>query len=221
MRFQSVALVAGVAFAVTSPAVHANLLTNGGFEMPVISPPYLDIGVGAEPAGFGWSVITNNVDVIRQGAFGWTAAEFEGPQALDLVGFGSTGGIAQTFTTTPGQRYTLSFAYANNPGPGVPTPASANVTVASGGNTVLSQSISHGTATTSNFNWTVFNSDFTATGATTVLAFTETFGGANGGIFLDAVSVASAVPEPSTLASLIVGLLSLGGLGAAGKFGRR
>ena len=37
------------------------------------------------------------------------------PFALDLVGTGTVGGIAQGFATTVGQRYVLNFTYANNP----------------------------------------------------------------------------------------------------------
>jgi hypothetical protein len=206
-------LFAAMVLPASTAVVHANLIVNGSFETPVIAPPFLNIGVGGEPAGFAWTVTTNNVDIIRQGAFGWTAPEFDGLQALDLVGFGSTGGIQQAFATTPGQQYTLFFAYANNPGPGVPTPASAAVTITSGGTTLLNQSISHGTSTTSNFNWTPLSLTFTATGTSAALAFNETVGGANGGIFLDAVSIdgaTPAVPEPATIFLLGTGLAALG-----------
>jgi hypothetical protein len=197
-------------------SVHANLLINGSFETPVIPPPFLDFGPGGEPPGFGWTVTTNTVDINRQGQFGWTAPEFDGLQSLDLVGFGSTGGIEQTFATTPGQQYTLFFAYANNPGPTSPPSVSADVTVRSGATTLLSQSITHSTSTTSNFNWTPFDMEFTATGTSATLAFNETVGGGNGGIFLDAVSVdltappPPAVPEPATIFLLGTGLAALG-----------
>ncbi len=165
-------------------------------------PPatFLDFGVGGEPAGFSWTVTTNTVDIVSNGFLGGTA--FDGVQWLDLVGFGSTGGVEQTVATTPGQQYTLSFAYANNPGPGVPVPVSADLTITSGASTLLNQSISHGTSTTSGLNWTPFDMAFTATGTSATLAFDETVGGANGGIFLDAVSIdatAAPVPEPPTL----------------------
>jgi hypothetical protein len=180
---------------------HANLLANGSFETPVIPPAtFLDFGVGGEPAGFAWTVTTNTVDIVSNGFLGGTA--FDGVQWLDLVGFGSTGEVEQTVTTTPSQQYTLSFAYANNPGPGVPVPVSADLTVVSGANTLLDQSISHGTSTTSGLNWTPFKMTFTATGTSATLAFDETVGGANGGIFLDAVSIdatTASVPEPATL----------------------
>src|SRR6516164_7089339 len=86
----------------------ANQLTNGSFETPVIeSASFLDFGVGGEPAGFSWSVTTNTVDIVSNGFDGGTADD--GTQWLDLVGFGNTGGIKQTFATTPSQQYTLSF----------------------------------------------------------------------------------------------------------------
>jgi hypothetical protein len=202
MLFSAATLTGNIAHA------QANILINGSFETPVIAPPYLDIGVGGEPTGFGWTVTTNTVDINRQGQFGWTAPEFDGVQSLDLVGFGSTGGIRQTFATTLGQQYNLLFAYANNPGPGVPTPASANVTIISGTSTLLSQSFSHGTSTTSNLAWTTFNMNFTAAGTSAVLAFNETLGGGDGGIFLDAISI-TPVPEPTSLALGATGLTTI------------
>ena len=186
----------------------ANQLTNGSFETPVIeSASFLDFGVGGEPAGFSWSVTTNTVDIVSNGFDGGTADD--GTQWLDLVGFGNTGGIKQTFATTPSQQYTLSFAYANNPGPGVPVPVSGDVTVTNGAETLLNQTISHGTSTTSNLNWTPFSMTFTASGTSAVLAFDETVGGANGGVFLDAVSI-NPVPEPSTWAMMLLGFAGLG-----------
>jgi hypothetical protein len=202
-------LFAAAALQASFAISYANQLTNGSFETPVIPPAtFLDFGVGGEPAGFAWTVSTNPVDIVSNGFLGGTA--FDGVQWLDLVGFGSTGGIEQSFTTTPNQAYTLSFAYANNPGPGVPVPTSADVSVTNGAATLLDQSISHGTSVVSNLNWTTFSMMFTANGASARLAFDETVGGANGGVFLDAVSIRPAVPEPSTWAMMLVGFSILG-----------
>jgi hypothetical protein len=206
-------LFAATGLQAATAVVHANLLVNGSFETPVIAPAsFLDFGVGGEPAGFAWTVTTNTVDIVSNGVFGWTGTAFDDVQWLDLVGFGSTGGIKQTFVTTPGQQYTLLFAYGNNPGPGVPVPVSADVTVTSGANTLLNQSISHGTSTTSNFEWTPFSMSFTASGTSASLAFDETVGGANGGVFLDAVSInptTAPVPEPTAIILLATGLAAL------------
>lgn len=186
-----------LATAFITPA-HANLLLDGSFETPVIPPgTFSNFGPGSEPPGFDWSVTVNNVDVVSFGAPVSPGPAFDGVQFLDLVGFDSTGGIKQTFATTPGQQYTLSFEYGNNPRWPL---ASALVTVTSGLNTLLSQSISHGTATTTDYDWTAFSMTFVATGASADLAFTETSGGNNGGIFLDAASInPTPVPEPSSL----------------------
>lgn len=192
-------------------AGHANLLVNGSFETPAIAPAsFFDFGVGGEPAGFAWTVTTNTVDIVSNGWSGGTA--FDGVQWLDLVGFGTTGGVEQTFVTTPGQQYTLSFAYANNPVTGVPGPFSADVAITSGAATLLNQSISHGTSTTSGLDWTPFSMTLAATGTSATLAFDETVGGPNGGIFLDAVSInaaPSSVPEPTTLILLATGLAAM------------
>jgi len=205
-------LFAAMALQASAAVAQANLLVNGSFETPVIPPAtFFDFGIGGEPAGFAWTVTTNTVDIVSNGFLGGTA--FDGVQWLDLVGFGSTGGVEQTFVTTLGQQYTLSFAYANNPGPGVPVPVSADVMVTSGASTLLNQSISHGTSTTSGLNWTPFSMTLTATGTSATLAFDETVGGANGGVFLDAVSVlpvGTSVPEPTSLILLGTGLATLG-----------
>lgn len=185
-------------FTVDVGPVRSNLLNNGSFETPVIpSATYDDLRVGGEPLGFDWTITTNTVDIVSQGVFGWTAPAFAGKQWLDLVGFGSTGGVEQNFATTPGGQYTLSFEYANNPG-ALPS-SSADVTVRSGAGTPLSRSVTHDTSTGADYHWTAFDAAFTATGTSATLAFNETVGGGNGGIFLDAVSVAPVVPAPQAV----------------------
>ncbi len=202
-------LVVALLLAITITAsARANQLLNGSFETPVIAPAsFTNVSPGGEPAGFAWTVTVNNVDIVSQGVAGWPAPAFDGTQFLDLVGFNSTGGIRQTFTTTVGNQYTLSFEYGNNPRF---SPATALVTITSGINTLLSQPIIHSTSTTSDYDWTAFSMNFTATGTSAVLDFLETSGGNNGGIFLDAVSVDrffAAVPEPASLAVFVTALL--------------
>ena len=206
--------VAALGFLVTPSLAHANLLVNGGFETPDISGDpggYREITVSQQQAGFGWTVTVNDIDIIHQPVVGFTAPMFDGVQAVDLVGSGSNGGLAQTFATTPGQLYSLSFAYANNPG-ALPS-ASALVTVydggiGGGGVILTSGTVTHGTSTGANYDWNVFTGGFKATGTSATLSFLTTVGGSNGGIFLDAVTVE--VPEPMSMTLLGAGLAALG-----------
>jgi hypothetical protein len=201
--------IAGPAQAVVISA-EVNRIINGSFEAPAIgAATYYNVGnVGSNadhqiPAGFGWNVPINTVDIVSQ-RFAGSVANQDGAQFLDLVGYGSTGGIAQEFSVVKGHTYALKFAYANNPFGG---PASAAANVIFGG---VTTEVTHDSSSDSNFNWTSFSQTFTA-GASgmSTLSFTETIGGGNAGILLDSVSV-TGVPELSTWAMMIIGF---GGVG--------
>jgi Protein of unknown function (DUF642)/PEP-CTERM motif len=207
-----------IAVMAVSPGANAtvNLLVNGGFEDPSNGGVwYLNYGTETNPANYvgpsfsGWTVTTNNVDIVEQGVSGPSAA-FEGSQYLDLVGYGSTGGIEQSFSTVAGRTYDLTFAYSNNPWS--TTTASASV-MGAGGHVDLTDVVTHDTSTISNLDWVVYNGAFTADSSLTTLAFLTTVGSGSGGVMLDAVSVSSAVPEPSTWAMMLLGF---GGIGFAG-----
>lgn len=205
--------IVGAAFAaalLATPA-HANVLTNGSFETDVITFPfYENYGTGCSAncgtSITGWTVTTNNVDLVST-IGGWPAPAYQGNQYLDLVGYGSTGGISQTFATAIGQRYNISFAYGNNPGS--TSFASADVTVA-GFSTLFSADFS----TTSNIGWRIVSGSFLADSASTTILFNEVVGGNNGGVLLDAVNIAptdvtniNATPLPSTWMMLLGGVL--------------
>lgn len=88
---------------------HANLVTNGSFETPIVGgAPFvtLNSGSGALP---GWSIL-GSIDHI--GSY-WQASD--GNQSIDLNGLGQLGTISQTLATTPGQLYELTFDMAGNP----------------------------------------------------------------------------------------------------------
>lgn len=204
------------------PRAEAAILINGSFETPAVgNPKILSVNPGGEPSGFGWTVTSplpnnGNVEVKAQGYVGGNGTlHFDGPaydgtQWLDLDGFPNPGAIAQSFATTPGVQYSLSFAYANNPFR-IGGPASATVFVqnsADNANLLVPVLLSHGTATSTDYHWTLSGPLlFTATGSSTTLRFVSTDVTGDAGIFLDAISV-SAVPEPASLA--IWGLGALG-----------
>src|SRR4051812_38058768 len=102
--FIAVALTMVTLDASSNPA-RADLIINGGFEVPSISDAfYQNYGVQTDNPYSGltfdsaWSIPTNNVDIVNPIA-GWNAPAYQGAQVLDLVGYGSTGAISQSFAT--------------------------------------------------------------------------------------------------------------------------
>ena len=197
-------LVAGLMASAGANAA-TNLVINGGFESAANGPAsgsnssYYNVGPAPAdhpvPGDFGWSVTTNNVDIISYQTYG-PAPKNGGSYGLDLVGYGSTGAIGQSISTIAGQKYNVSFDYSSNPGISDPT---AIVTF----NGTTLGSVTGGTG------WQAFNGVFTGTGSPDTFALSETFGGNNGGVFLDNISI-SAVPEPSTWAMLLLGFGAIG-----------
>jgi hypothetical protein len=207
------------ALAIAHPSAAAELVRNGGFETPVdTSGASVVIYAGAEPIGFEWTVTEGSVDVhAADGPFGGEPDPVgAGQGALDLVGLGAKGGIAQAFATVIGARYVLSFDYANNPfGPS----AAMDFGVRGASGELFKNSVTHTGSVLSAMNWTNYTFEFTATEAMSTLFFTNTAGITSGGIYLDNVSVvgpeAGAIPEPATWA------LMIGGFGLAGSALRR
>lgn len=196
-------LVASALAFVSAPASAVELIVNGGFEDPTVSNPCCST-VPPDPLP-GWTV-TPNVNVVN-GTFGSTAGNLaeEGVQYLDLVGQGGTGSISQTFVTVAGQVYTLSFNYSHNLFSGTPS-ASASFSVDG-----LAGSIFHSTGSTSDLDWLNYSNTFLADDSSATLNFTNLTGGINEGVFLDAVSVQVAVPEPATWAMMLLGFGAIGG----------
>ncbi|HEV3203857.1 MAG TPA: DUF642 domain-containing protein [Gemmataceae bacterium] len=170
-----------------------NLIVNGSFES---YDPSAGIDYGSYIRFFspppntgitGW-IITgssggnpNNVDLAH--SFLWPA--FDGNESLDMEGAeGASGVICQSFATTPGTTYTLSFAYGNNPGD---SGATMNVLVM-GADVLLDQDVSHNTSTFADMDYTLFSADFTADADSATLQFSA-LTNSGYGIVLDAVSV--------------------------------
>ena len=216
LRTAAASALAAIALtAAPSVAGAVEVLVNGSFE---------DIGAGV-PEGWGgltyyaggpvtlpgWTVTGGSVDLTSSGSF-WGPA-FDGNYSMDINGW-DPGTISQSFATTAGQLYNVSFVYGRNVA-GAPDPARA--TVMAGGQTLNVTAANDGSfGSGHNMIWKSGGFSFTGTGSPTTLTLAAVTGG-NGGVFFDKVSVDSAggVPEPATWA------LMLGGFGLMGASLRR
>src|SRR5689334_19065425 len=107
---RSATLILLAILAITRPALAVNFLTNGSFEVPVLSGT--DSNFAAPSTAItGWTVTGGSVDINHNSSIFGTADT--GVQMLDINGR-TNGTITQSFTTVPGNSYLLSFAYSNN-----------------------------------------------------------------------------------------------------------
>lgn len=202
----------------------ANLLVNGGFEVPAQGAP--NFAAFNVPAGSslitGWTIVQGNVDLTTTVNYGPGANTLHpsSVQDIDLIGDtrgsgGVFGGISQSLATIVGQLYQLTFDYAHNNGTPSANGYAAQVTVADANapaSTVLSTEISR---VSNQSGWEAFSQTFIANSELTRLSFIGTRGAFNAGIYLDEVSIEAvaavpAVPEPTTWAMMILGLAGIG-----------
>jgi hypothetical protein len=91
-------------------------ITNGSFELTPSRHKLKKLTTysSASQGIPGWTIVSGDVDLVTNAL--WPA--FDGKISLDLNGTGP-GAIQQTFATSIGQTYNLTFAYSNDPdGPG-------------------------------------------------------------------------------------------------------
>ena len=196
-----------------SSQASATLLTNGGFEEPVVVGGNQSFGSGST-AITGWTV-SGNVDV-NEGGPTVLGESHSGKQNIDINGSPGPGAVDQSFATTPGASYLVSLFYSNNPNPSEASPPySASISVI-GGSTLFSETVVHSDAAQGAMNWLPFERSFVADSATTTLRLQSLQGGYNG-VYFDTVSVtdeisnevANGAPEPSSLLLAALGMLSL------------
>ncbi len=195
---------------IVPPVQAANLIQNGSFETATVNPgSFLQLDA-VSTAITGWTVSQGSIDYI--GTL-WQASN--GSRSLDLSGE-NAGGIQQTFNTTVGKTYRVTFDLAGNT---FTSPTIKDMRVSAGGS---SADFSFDTTGKSNSNmgWLSKSWDFTANSTTTTLEFislTNSFAGPA----LDNVSVIAlsppSIPEPSS----VLGLLSLGVLGIGSALKRQ
>lgn len=173
----------------------SNLVVNGSFESVVInSSNRWDIFSNIS----GWTGGSAGIEV-RNNAVGLAR---DGVNFVELDTTANSS-MFQTVATQAGQRYTLSFFYADRIGNSQPSNGLDWSLDGSHWNAVSS-----GTGGNSH-DWKQLQFDFNATGATT-LYFRATGTSDQLGTSLDQVSITTAVPEPQSAALLLGGLAALG-----------
>lgn len=204
------ALASSAALAVVAPApapaAPANLVQNGSFEDGSVPGAG---GWGLYGSVPGWTESADNGGGLElRNAIAGNAQDGSIYAELDA---NSNMGISQTFATTAGQTYTLSFWWSyrdHNPyGAG-----SEGLSYSAGD---LAGAVGPGTNVTGDNDWQHVTRTFTATGASTTLSFAAAGASDSYGTSLDNVTVTSAVPEPAT------GVLAAAGLALLGLARRR
>lgn len=191
-----------LAATLAAPTLAANLLTNPSFEDPGCNGNCI-LGTGSTYIT-GWTTFLSGVEYFSAATFGGTAPD--GSMVIDLANYTySSGGISQSFATTPGATYNLTFALGNTMSSGRTGDGLVHVEV---GN--YDQVLATPAAPSAAYVWAPYSIQFVATGAVSTLKFSNTQDSFTHFALVDAVGV-SAVPEPATWMLLAGGLTTLAG----------
>lgn len=192
------AVAAGFFFA--SAAQAANIVVNGGFELPELVPNSFTIENPIPGWQLGPGSLGTGIEVQRQNIAG---TAFEGQQFAELDSTNVTA-IEQILDTVPGLQYFLRFAWSPRPlgssgAPNTPFPNHLNV---SWGGTSVANLVRQSTSST--VQWLEYEFIVTANSNQTLLRFDNIGepGPVSFGSYLDAVSV-TPVPTPALLPGLV------------------
>lgn len=201
---------------ISSPAL-ANIITNGSFETPSVTPGGFNNFNSGSTGITGWTVVGPQASIVSGSykSFGLSFPAEDGSQWLDLTGDGSNAseGVQQTVATTAGATYDLSFFVGNqvNPGGIYGTTSTVEVLVNGTPAQTVTNALGAGGATQV---WEQFGLSFVAASGSTTVEFLNRDPSTDNTNGLDNVvltqSPSSTVPEPSTLAMFVLPLFVLG-----------
>jgi hypothetical protein len=186
---RSTLCIATLAASLFAVSADAQLLTNGGFESGDFTGWTLN-----DPSGF--------TGIGSDAAFAHNGSAHYAYLSTDITPDPVTpfSSLSQTFNTTPGTTYTFSFFLAHDVSPSLGN----SIDVLWNGGSVFSQT----NMAIQDYTTGSYSFDLPATGPSTTILFS--FQDRDDAFRLDDVSVTAAVPEPSTVSFVALGLGFLG-----------
>ncbi len=197
-------LIAIALLSLLTTAHAQNLVSDGSFETPALTP-----GLGGNSVYYidASSGLLGTWQTTEQGFEIWanptpSEAAIDGTQHLEVPdSTTTTSTVFQVLPTTPGQLYAFSFFHSPRPGYNNLLTVSVDSTVVG----TFQENRNGGYP----WDWQQFTTTFTAASSATTISFADTnIGSPGAGCHIDDVRVA-AVPEPSAFALLGAGFLSL------------
>lgn len=198
-------LVAGLGLASRGSAI----LINGSFENPIVPSGGYTNFPGGSTSITGWTVVGVDSSVVN-GSFTQSGIVFNaqnGNQWIDLAGItsnSSSSGVTQNVATSIGTTYKLTFFVGSSTDHSLFFPCTIDLSI-NGGTRV---GYTNPNAPTNHLDWMQFDVLFTATTATTSIAFLNGCAPNNYESALDNVSM-QVVPEPVSMTVMAVGIAAI------------
>jgi hypothetical protein len=194
-------LVAGLVVLGMAGVARANLIQNGSFEAQHVDVwKIYDYTNGNDLQG--WDLVSGSGIEVQHAYY--TPYAGGGPQYVELDSYDNSK-MAQTVTTTLGEKYSLSFAYS--PRPGVPGDSN-NIELYWNDFLISTQSAAGGSLT----SWSLLSFTVYGTGSDTLSFAAAGTSDKLGGLIDDVKLEAAPVPIPSAVLLFGTGLASLIGL---------